>query len=253
MSAAPLVSIVTPFFKAEAFLAQTINSVQAQSFKDWELLLIDDASPDRSGEIAAAAALEDPRLRLFTLAQNSGPAAARNLGLRHARGRYLCFLDADDLWQPEKLERQVAFIEETKAAVTYCMSQRGNADFSRLGRPLPVPDKLTYRSLLQNTAIVNSSSMVDLSQTGPLKLDESGFYDDYRLWLTLAKQGLGFRGLNLPLVLYRVVGGSTSSRKGRAARDVWSILRKREQLALPQALWCFFNYACRALWKRMAY
>lgn len=246
------VSIVTPFFKAERFIAETIESVRAQSFTNWEWLLIDDASPDGAAQIVAKVAAKDPRLRLIKMEKNSGPPAARNRALAEVKGRFLCFLDADDLWLPEKLERQVAFMQETKAAVSYCMSQRGNHDFSHLGRPVPIPATMTYQAHLKNTPIVNSSSMIDLAQTGPIRLDEV-VHDDYRLWLDLAKKGHSFYGLKLPLVRYRQASGSTSSGKAKQAKEFWRVLRQKEQLALPQAFWCFLNYAFRATWKRLAY
>ncbi len=246
----PLVSIVTPAWKAAGYIGQTVESVRNQTLRDWEHLVIDDCSPDDTGLVVADLAARDPRLRLLRTPANGGPARARNVGLGAARGRYVCFLDADDLWHPEKLAAQIALLEATGAAICYTGYRRMSFDLLQQSRAIKVPRELTYRRLLRNTAIVTSSSMVDTRRTGPLRMTEAA-RDDYLLWLGLLKAGHKAVGLNRDLVQYRRVPGSVSSRQLHASGIVWQIYRQHEKLSLPVALWCFLNYASRAVWKRL--
>lgn len=248
-AARALVSIVTPAFEAERFIAETIASVQTQSFGDWELLVVDDASRDRTADVVTALASADPRIRLLRQARNGGPARARNRALAEARGRYVAFLDSDDLWLPEKLERQLALMRQSGCAVCFTAFRRMSADGGRIGRLIPVPERITYRQLLANTAIAMLTAVVDRQQAGEIRMTEAG-YDDYILWLSLLRRGLTARGLNEDLARYRVVGGSVSSRPLRSAGWVWRIYREQEKLPLPAASWYLANYGLRALLKR---
>jgi teichuronic acid biosynthesis glycosyltransferase TuaG len=248
----PLVSVITAAYNAEAFIAGTIASVQAQSLSDWEMLVADDASGDRTAAIVAAVAAEDDRVRLIRLPQNGGVARARNAALAAARGRFIAFLDSDDLWLPQKLERQVAFMKAKEAAVSYTAFRRIDESGSRVGRLVKVPARLTYRQLLRNTAIATLTGMVDTAKTGPLRMTEAR-RDDYILWLSLLKRGFVAHGLQADLARYRVVRGSLSSKPKRSATWVWDVYRKVEKLGLLQAAWCMLHYGARAVAKRLVF
>lgn len=249
---APLVSIITPAWKAAGYIAETIQSVRAQTLGDWEHLVIDDCSPDATGAVVAALAAEDPRLKLLRTPVNGGPAPARNLGLEQARGRYVCFLDADDLWLPPKLADQIALLERTGAAICYTGYRRVSYDRRETSRVIRVPRRLAHGRLLRNTAIVTSSSMVDTARTGPIRMQQAA-RDDYLLWLGLTRAGHQAVGLNGEYVHYRRVPGSVSSRQLHASSIVWHIYRRHEKLSFPYAAWCFMNYAARAVWKRLPF
>jgi len=248
----PVVSVITAAYNAEVFIAGTIASVQAQSLGDWEMLVADDASSDRTAAIVAAVAAEDPRVRLIPLAQNGGVARARNAALAAAQGRFVAFLDSDDLWLPQKLERQVAFMKAEEAAVSYTAFRRIDESGSRVGRLVKVPARLTYRQLLRNTAIATLTGMIDTAKTGPLRMTEAR-RDDYILWLSLLKRGFVARGLQEDLARYRVVRGSLSSKPKRSAAWVWDVYRKVEKLGPLQAAWCMLHYGARAVAKRLVF
>lgn len=248
----PLVSIITPAHNVARFVGDTIRSVQAQSFGNWEILVADDCSTDETCAIVQDLAAADPRVMLIRQDRNGGPAVARNAALDRARGRYVCFLDSDDLWLPTKLERQLTVMRETGCAISYTAFRRISDDGTRIGRVIEVPESLTYRQLLKRTAIANSTTMVDREQTGPLRLIDAG-YDDYILWLSLLRRGFEARGLNEDLVRYRVVGGSISSRPLRSAGWVWRIYRAQEGLGLLRAAWYLAHYGARAYLKRLSY
>ncbi len=252
MSGQPLVSVITAAFNAEVFIGETIASVQAQTCQDWEMLVADDASEDRTAKMVAEIAAKDPRIRLIQLTRNGGVARARNAALAEARGRFIAFLDSDDLWLPRKLERQIAFMTAQDAAVSYTAFRRINEDGSRVGRLVSVPARLTYRQLLKNTAIATLAGMIDTAKTGPIRMTEAR-RDDYILWLSLLKRGFTAHGLQEDLARYRVVAGSLSSKPKRSAAWVWNVYRDIEKLGALRAAWCMAHYGVRAVIKRLVF
>jgi teichuronic acid biosynthesis glycosyltransferase TuaG len=245
----PLVSIITPSWNVESLIEETIRSVQAQTFEDWELLIADDCSRDRTPEIVAAVGDSDPRIKLIRMPKNGGPALARQAAIDRAQGRYLAFLDSDDLWLPQKLERQLAFAREKKAALSYTAFRRIDEAHEVTGRLIEVPASLTYDQLLKNTAIATLTAMVDRELSGPVVMKDAG-YDDFCLWLSILKPGHVAHGLNEDLARYRVRGTSVSSRPMRSAKWVWQIYRNVEHLSLARSAWCFVHWGARAWLKR---
>jgi len=242
------VSIITPAYNAQHLLPMTLQSVQQQTYTDWELLIVDDCSQDTTAEVVEQAHAIDSRVRLLKHQVNQGPAGARQTALDHARGRYIAFLDSDDLWLPRKLELQIDFMEKTGAVLSFTQFRRINADGSSVGRLIDVPETLSYRGLLSNTAIATSTAMVDSKATGPLRMTRT-YYDDYALWLGILRRGFPARGLREDLMRYRVLGQSVSRNKVRSARMVWRVYREVEKLDPLSALWYLGNYGARAVLK----
>ncbi len=245
----PLVSIITPSWNVEGLIEETIRSVQSQTFADWELLIADDRSTDSTPAIIAAIGKRDPRVKLIRQARNGGPALARQASIDAAQGRYLAFLDSDDLWLPGKLERQLAFAKAKQAALSYTAFRRINETNTVTGRLIEVPASLTYDQLLKNTAIATLTAMIDREIAGPVVMKNEG-YDDFCLWLSILKRGHTAYGLNEDLARYRVRGASVSSRPMRSAKWVWQIYRNVEHLSLLQSAWCFGHWGARAWLKR---
>lgn len=241
-----LVSVITPAHNAERFLETTVRSVQAQTYPHWEMWVVDDVSTDRTAAIAEKLAAADPRVRLLRLGANQGPAGARNAGMDAARGRFVAFLDADDLWLPEKLSRQVAFMERTGSPFTYTGYRMIDEDGRELGRPVQVPESIDYRGLLKNTTIGCLTVMLDRQSLGASRMPALRRHEDLALWYELLKRGLAARGLPEDLALYRVVRGSRSADKVRTAAHMWKVYRKVEKLSLLDSLWCYTHYAFRA-------
>ena len=238
------VSIITPAYKAEEFLGKAIQSVQEQDFTDWEMLVVDDGSPDNTAKVAMRYAVDDPRVVLLRQ-ENKGPALARQNGISVARGRYIAFLDSDDYWLPYKLSRQLSFMRERQAALSYTRFRRITADCSEVGHLVRIQDRADYWGLLKNTTIATSTVIVDRRLTGPFSMTQT-YYDDYVLWLELLRRGHVAHGLQDDLMRYRVVGHSVSRNKLRSAAHVWRIYRKIERLNMAQAAWAFANYAYNA-------
>jgi teichuronic acid biosynthesis glycosyltransferase TuaG len=245
----PLVSIITPSWNVERLIGETIESVQAQSVVDWELLIADDCSTDKTAAVIESYAVNDPRIMLIRQRRNGGPALARQAAIEQAQGRFVAFLDSDDLWLPAKLERQVAFAREHRAALSFTAFRRINEDGSITGRLIPVPASLNYEQLLKNTSIATLTALVDRDIAGNIAM-KSEPYDDFCLWLSILKAGHVAHGLNEDLARYRVRGVSVSSRRLRSAGWVWHIYRNVERLSLAESAWCFAHWSTRAWLKR---
>jgi len=243
-----LVSIVTPAYRAARFIGETIRSVQAQTYRDFEMLIVDDCSPDDTAAVVERVAAGDSRIRLLRQSTNSGPAAARNRALAESRGRWIAFLDSDDLWLPRKLERQLEFHRAQGAKISFTEFRRVDAEGSRLGRLITVRDWLDYGRLLCDTGMATSTVIVDRARTGPFSMKKT-YYDDYACWLELLRSGGRAVGLHEDLMRYRVVGGSVSRNKLKSARHVWRTYREVEGLGLLRSAWSFVNYAGRGVSK----
>ena len=212
------------------------------------MLVADDCSHDDTRRLAKELAAADSRVRLIALERNSGPAMARQAAINAARGRYVAFLDSDDLWLPQKLERQLAFMQARRAALSFTAFRRMSADGARVGRLIHVPARLTYQELLGDTAIATSTAMIDRELSGPFHMVKT-YYDDFALWLEITRRGFPAFGFNEDLMRYRVVGGSVSRNKGRSAMMVWRTYRDVERLGLGRASWSLARYALNALRK----
>ncbi len=250
----PLVSVIMPMHNAEAFVGAAIRSVQGQTVTDWELLAIDDSSTDESVTVAGDAAAADPRIRVL---RNDGPGGAgptRNVGIAAARGRYIAFLDSDDLWLPSKLEKQLALLEVTGAPLVYSAYYKVDADFTTEaaefapnGRVVRAPGRLEYRHMLRQDYIGFLTLVYDTHALGKRLLPTIERRQDYAFKLAILHEGHVARGLDEPLALYRAGrAGSLSSNKLVVATYNWHIYRHVEALPLPRALWAFANYAVRS-------
>jgi teichuronic acid biosynthesis glycosyltransferase TuaG len=245
----PLVSIITPSWNVEGLIGATIESVQAQTFGDWELLIADDCSTDQTRSVVERYAANDPRIKLIRQPRNGGPALARQTAIEQAQGRFLAFLDSDDLWLPAKLERQIDFARKNRAALSYTAFRRIDEAGSVTGRLITVANSLTYQQLLKNTSIATLTALVDRDIAGNVAMKNEP-YDDFCLWLSILKNGHVAHGLNEDLARYRVRGVSVSSRRLRSAGWVWHIYRNVEQLSLIKSAWCFAHWSVRAWLKR---
>ena len=252
-----IVSVVMPVFNAAQSLAASIDGVRGQEFKDWELILVDDASRDGSTEIAAAAAADDPRIELVTLPGRSGAAVARNTAIERSRGRFVAFCDADDIWLPGKLAAQLEFAQATGSPLTFTSYAKIHGDdpvtasqWKGGDRVVRARDRVTYRDLRLENFIGCSTAMYDAEVFGRRTMPLIERRQDYGLWLDLLRDGAVARGLDEVHVLYREGGRtSLSSNKLKAATFNWRIYREVEGWSLPASALAFANYAVRGLRK----
>lgn len=245
------VSVVMPAFNLASFLRDSVNSVLAQTVPDLELLVIDDCSTDETRSVASDIARNDSRVRVIGSEVNLGGAGARNLGLAAASGRYVAFLDGDDLWAPDKLERQLEVMESTSATLCYTALRKIDVNGNAFGEPQGVPKSIGYRELLGNPIIGCSTVLLDYDALDRPLMPDIRKRQDFAFWLSLLRNGAVAQGINEPLTFYRVRPGSLSSNKLSAALHVWDVYRDYERLPLHVALPSFISYATRAFRKRL--
>ena len=243
----PLVSVVMPSFNAERYIAESIDSVMAQTVEDLELIVVDDGSTDGTAAVAAARQRRDPRIRLLPQKANRGPAYARNVGIDHARGEMIAFIDSDDVWRPEKTEKQVAAMERCRADICYTGYERRREERQRV-TVVPVPASVQYRTILGHNPIACSTAMVRKATCGAVRMPLIKLNHDHGYWLELLRTGQRTAvGVNEPLVSYRVRRGSLSANKLAAALYSWKLLREVERIPRVQSLRIFAAYALHHL------
>ncbi|MCB1402939.1 MAG: glycosyltransferase family 2 protein [Rhodobacteraceae bacterium] len=249
MSDAPAVTVVTPVHDAAGTLAEAVASVQAQTMGSWEMILVDDGSADASRTHIRALADADGRLRPILWDTNRGPAAARNAAIAAARGRFIAFLDADDRWRPEKLARQIGYMEATGAVFTFTAYRRIDAAGRPLGR-VGVPSRVTHGALLKGNVIGCLTAVYDAAHFGRVEMPNLPRRQDYGLWLRLLAAGGEAHGIDEELAEYRVHPGSLSAGKLAAAAATWRLYREAEGLGRARAGWYLAHNLARGLAKR---
>ncbi|MDB5478320.1 MAG: glycosyl transferase [Alphaproteobacteria bacterium] len=246
-----LVSIVTPAFNAAKTLAQTIDSVRAQTFQDWEIIIVDDASDDSTTALAAHYALEDKRVRIIRRAENGGIAKARNQGLSAATGRYIAFLDSNDLWLPEKLALQLNFMEENNATIS-CTAYRRFSSLQNPGAILRAPKRITFDTLLRAPNIGMLTAVIDRDNSGPFYFNEQiGGDEDLALWLTITKAGQDVLFFDRDLARHRVALHLDPREWIHIGWTTWRIYRDIAGLPKKQAAKALAFYFLYSLRKRM--
>ena len=248
------VSVIIPVYNVRNYILETVDSVRRQTYTDWELVLVEDGSTDGTAQLLQSylEQLQDDRIRLVVLAQNGGAAAARNRGVELSEGRYVTYLDADDLWEPQKLERELAFIREKQAGFVFTGYEFADETGKGLGKVVHVPQTLRYRQALKNTTIFTSTVMFDTTIV-PKALLQMPLVksEDTALWWKVLRQGYMAYGLDENLVRYRRVGRTLSSNKFKAIRRIWNLYRNVEGLSLPASAWNFCFWAVRAVLRRV--
>ena len=250
MEGTDLVTIVTPMYNAMDTIGRTIVSVQAQTYSEWEMIIVDDCSTDGSAAYVEQCAKADGRIRLLRHQKNCGIAGARNTAMQHAKGRYVAFLDSDDLWLPQKLEKQISFMKEHDAAFSHTACEVVNESGEKTGKIRHVPLKVTYGNLLKGNIINCLTVVVDLNRL-PMPTMPDIRHEDYACWLNLLKKEDYAWGLDEVLAEYRETGTSMSGNKARVAVWQWNIYRRYLKLNLIKCSYYFVHYTWNALKKRM--
>jgi teichuronic acid biosynthesis glycosyltransferase TuaG len=248
----PLVSVITPGFNAAAYLEDTIASVQAQTFENWEMIIVDDHSRDATLEIAQKYAYADERVRAFALPEErKGAAHARNFGIEQARGRYIAFLDSDDLWTSQKLERQIEFMRRNGSAFSYSRYSLISKDGRNLGRVMPIPPQLTYRELLKTCPIGCLTAVYDTDVIGKQYMPDLPKGQDYALWLQILKIIPKADGIDEVLGFYRTGGASLSSNKLEKFKYIWRIYRNIEGHSLLNSSIMMIRFSLNYIYKNI--
>jgi teichuronic acid biosynthesis glycosyltransferase TuaG len=219
------VSIITPSFNSAKFIAKTIESVQNQSHQKWEMIIVDDCSADQTVSIVEQFVSNDNRIRLFQLEKNSGAGIARDLALSKAKGDYIAFLDADDLWKPLKLEKQLQFLKDNKAHFTFsfydCIDEEGN----ELNKRVEAPRNLSYRQLFFCNYVGNLTGIYEVNYFGKIAISSTRKRQDWMVWLAILKKIKTAKPIPESLALYRIRDNSLSASKVDLLKHNFSVYR----------------------------
>lgn len=247
------VSVVLATFNCDKYIEETISSILGQSFSDFELLITDDCSTDNTYQILNKYKEKDDRIKVFRNSQNSGAAVSRNNSISMAQGRFIAFIDSDDLWLPDKLNKQIHFMQQGHYALSFTSYEIIDKESNLTGRfvDVQIPDSIDYHDLLAKKATFGCSSvMVDKEQIGDFSMPLIRTGQDYATWLSLLKVTKSAYLLRQPLTRYRITPGSISRNKFKKAKRQWQIYRDIESLGVFKSFYYFCNYAYRAVVRR---
>lgn len=246
-----LVSIVMPVYNAEDYVVEAIKCLLQQTYQDIEIIVVDDLSTDDS--LSRIKELIDSRIHVYSADKNIGPANARNIGIRHAKGRYLAYMDADDLCEPDKIEKQIRFMKVRECAFCFTGYEFADETGKRTGKVVNVPAEVDYEYALRHTIISTITVMFDREKIPEellyMPLDARG--EDTATWWQILRHGYIAYSINEPLSAYRRHANTRSSNKLSAVYGTWRMYRKNEQLGLVKSMVCFCSYVINAIKRRV--
>lgn len=239
-----LVSIITPLYNSERFVAKTIESVLAQTYPHWEMVVVDDGSKDNGPAIVASYAEADSRIRLYHQ-PNGGCASARNHGLREAHGRYLVFLDSDDYWDSTFLEEQLHFMQAKNARIVTASCRRVNEQGAEILQPQIVPQRMDYYDILKSCNLPCLATVIDSKYLNGIHFREElrNLRDDFVLWLSLLKQTDYAYGNQKVLTNYRITSTAATANKRKMIKPQFLVYYRIERLGLLRSLYYLANWA----------
>lgn len=236
-----LVSVVIPTFNSEKYISDTIISVQNQSYQNWEIILVDDGSTDATRTIITPF-LTDKRIQFYPLENNSGTGVARNFGVSKAVGKYIAFLDADDLWKPEKLEKQIIFLQKNNLPFTFsfydCIDEQGNS----LNKRVEAPRNLSYTQLFFCNYVGNLTGIYDVDFFGKIAISTIRKRQDWMHWLTILKKIKTAKPVPESLAIYRIRENSLSTSKTALIQYNFAVYRQFHGFNLVLAVFCMLGF-----------
>jgi glycosyltransferase involved in cell wall biosynthesis len=244
-----LVSIVTPTYNSEAFILQTIESVQNQTYKNWEMIIVDDCSIDNTANIVIEKATSDKRISFIRLDQNSGPAKARNAGIEKVSGKYMTFLDADDIWFPEFISTSIETIIKNQVFFVFSSYRRSNEELEFVYSDFIVPQKVTYTDILKSNSISCLTAFIDIEKLGKKRMPDIFKRQDMGLWLQYLKEIPFAFGIQKPMAIYRIRENSLSRKKSKLLKYQWQFYREVEHLSVLQSAYYMINWMYRGFVK----
>ena len=225
-----LVSIITPTYNCGKFIARTIDSVLSQTYTNWEMIIVDDCSKDDTKEVVEKYMENDSRIKYECLENNSGAAVARTRAMELATGSYMAFLDSDDIWKPEKLEKQLKFMVENDINFSCTEYEQIDEEDNKLGRVIKVVKKTNYNRLLLDCPVGNSTVMYNVEKMGKFEVPNIRKRNDDALWLQMLKKEKYIVGMHEVLMEYRIRQNSISSNKFNLIKYHWKLYREIEHL-----------------------
>ena len=243
-----LVSIITPSYNSEKFISETIKSVLNQTYKNWEMLITDDGSTDNSYEIINKICEKDSRIKLFSI-KNAGPAVARNNSIKHAKGKYVAFLDSDDLWFSEFLSKSINCISKSEGFVFSSYKRCNEITLKEQYKDFIVPKKVTYMDILKTNSISCLTAFIDIEKLGKEYMPEVLYRQDMGLWLKYLKKINYAKGIKETLAIYRIRDNSHSRNKKKLLKPQWYFYRHVENLSLVTSVYLMIVWGYRGFKK----
>lgn len=247
------VSIITPSFNAAKFIGQTIQSVQNQTHQNWEMIIVDDCSTDTTAAISKQFAKNDDRIRFFQLEKNSGAGIARETALVKANGNYIAFLDADDLWKPQKLERQLRFLKDTKSHFTFSFYDCIDEDGNTLNKRVEAPKILSYRQLFFCNYVGNLTGIYDVNYFGKIAISSTRKRQDWIVWLTILKKIKTAKPVPESLAFYRIRANSLSASKVDLLQHNFAVYRSFHGFSFIIAMFIMIGFLLTQLFVKPRY
>lgn len=241
-----LISIITPTYNCAQYIGETIESVLKQTYQHWEMIIVDDLSKDNTREVVRRYSRKDSRIKYIRLKENKGAAVARTVAMEIAEGQYMAFCDSDDLWMPNKLEKQLRYMKRTKRVITCTAYQQINEEGELLDKIIMPKRKCDYNRLLLDCPVGNSTVMYDVSAIGKFKVPNIRKRNDDALWLQMLKKEKYIWGIDDVLMNYRIRQNSISSNKLKVIKYHWILYRDIEHLSYTKSLfhiiyWCIIK------------
>lgn len=249
VKASPLCTVIIPIFNCDQYIRASVESALEQSYKNLEIIIIDDCSSDETCRIITDIEAMDDRIKIIRNEANLGVAETRNNGFSVATGDYIALLDADDLWHQDKLEKQIDFMQQTHCDLSYTSHTYIDTDGNAIRKPNIIPEKTCLEDLLINNVICCSTVVLKRQLVKSFKMNSKYQHEDYALWIELLNNGYTARGVIEPLVEYRIHKNSRSHNKFRAAKGRWIIYRELLELDIIQSANAFIGYAWYGLKK----
>lgn len=241
-----IVNVIIPSFNSLAFIKEALDSVASQTYSNWKMIIVDDCSSDNSADVIKHYASQDTRIKFIQLEKNSGAAVVRNTATEAATGRFIAFLDSDDLWSPDKLAKQVQFMLDQDIAFSFSAYEKideGGVPFDVVS----VPNKISYKQLLKTNAIGCLTAMYDVEKLGKVYMPVNTKREDFATWLAILKKVDYAYGMPDVLAQYRVYASQSSAKKTKMAKENWRLYRDIEQLGMLRSAYYFTHYAVRGV------
>lgn len=246
-----MVSIITPAYNCEKYIAETIESVMKQTYNNWELIIINDCSIDKTHDIVKSYSKVDSRIKLINLEKNSGVVVARNTALEMAMGEYIAFLDSDDLWKSEKLERQISFMKSNQYGFCFTGYELIDDCGVSLNKIIKPPPYLKYSQAIKNTAIGCLTVCINRRIVGDFKMPFLKHGEDHATWISILQKKYIAYSINEPLAYYRISSTSMTGNKLKVIKMQWKNYREFYKFSLLKSAFYFICYVFYALRKRL--
>ncbi|WP_136669121.1 glycosyltransferase family 2 protein [Flavobacterium sp. H122] len=244
-----LVSIITPTYNSEKFITETIQSVQNQTYQNWEMLIVDDCSSDKTVDIIQHFMEDDHRIHLIRLNKNSGASKARNKAINEINGDYMTFLDADDIWFSDFIENSIATINNTGIPFVFSSYRRSNENLEFVYSDFIVPQKVTYTDILKTNSISCLTAFIDVKKLGVKSMPDIRKRQDMGLWLKYLKEIPFAHGIQEPKAIYRIRENSLSRDKKALLKYQWQFYREVEKLSILESAYYMIHWMVRGFLK----